>query len=385
MDEAPGAESLTNPAATPLSARALNRATLARQLLLRREPLDVPAGLRAITAIQAQSAPSPYIALWNRLADFDPADLDAAFTGHSVVKATLMRITLHAVHAQDYPLLHRAMQPTLRSARLGDRRFTSEGLTSQMADDVVPHLGEFLAEPRSGEQVAADLDHPRLWWALRHYAPVVHAPTGPPWSFGARPTFLTSPHPSSSADPDVAAQHLVRRYLESFGPARVQDVAQFALIQVRRVRRVVAALGDGLHRFEGPGGVELLDVPGVALPDEDTPAPPRLLPMWDSTLLAYADRSRIIPPDYRAHVIRRNGDTLPTLLVDGQVAGVWRTLDGAVEVTAFHRLTAADWAGIEQEAVALANFVAARDPVVYGRYRNWWAKLPTGQVRTFGG
>lgn len=373
------------PAAAPLTARALNRATLARQLLLGREPLNAADGLRAITAIQAQSAPSPYIALWNRLTDFDPADLDTAFATHTVVKATLMRVTLHAVHAEDYGLLHRAMQPTLRGARLGDARFTGEGLTPQMADDVVPHLGELLTEPRTGEQVTADLAHPRLWWALRHYAPVVHAPTGGPWSFGTKPAFLASPHPSSSADTDVAAQHLVRRYLHAFGPARVQDVAQYALTQVARVRRVVEAMSDELIRLSGPGGVELLDVPGAPLPDEQVPAPPRLLPMWDSTLLAYADRSRIIPEEYRAHVIRRNGDTLPTLLVDGMVAGVWRVEDGAVEVSALRPLPEAAWAGIEQEAVALAEFVAQRDPSVYRRYRNWWTTLPAQQVRTFGG
>ncbi|MGC0272498.1 winged helix DNA-binding domain-containing protein [Pseudactinotalea sp. Z1739] len=367
-----------------LTARALNRATLARQLLLRRAPLDVAEGVRAITAIQSQSAPSPYLALWNRLADFDPADLDTAFTSHRIVKATLMRITLHAVHAEDYPLLHRAMQPTLRGARLGDARFTGEGLTPQMADDVVPHLGALLAEPRTGEQVTADLAHPQLWWALRHYAPIVHAPTGGPWSFGARPAYVASPHPSSSADPDEAAQHLVRRYLQSFGPARVHDVAQYALIQVTRARRVVETMRDELIGRQGPDGVELLDVEGAPLPEEDTPAPPRLLPMWDSVLLAYSDRSRIIPPEYRGHVIRRNGDTLPAVLVDGQVAGVWRAVDGAVEVTTFRPLSEADWAGIEQEAVALADFVADRDPVVYGRYRNWWAKLPAEQVRVFG-
>ena len=372
-------------AMAPLSPRALNRATLARQLLLRREPLDVADGVRAITGIQAQSAPSPYIALWNRLADFDPADLDVAFTSHSIVKATLMRITLHAVHAEDYPLLHRAMQPTLRGARLGDARFTGEGLTPQMADDVVPHLGELLAEPRTGGQVAADLAHPRLWWALRHYAPVVHAPTPGPWSFGTKPAFVASPHPSSSIDPDEAAQHLVRRYLQSFGPARVQDVAQFALTQVARVRRVVAAMGDELTHRQGPDGVDLVDVPGAPLPDERTPAPPRLLPMWDSILLAYADRSRVIPVEYRPHVIRRNGDTLPTLLVDGLVAGVWRMDDGAVEVSAFRPLPDQAWVGIEQEAVALAAFVAHRDPEVYRRYRHWWASLPVEQVRVFGG
>lgn len=368
-----------------LSTRALNRSTLARQLLLRREPLDVVDGVRRVTAIQAQAAASPYIALWNRLTEVDPTHLDAAFASHAVVKATLMRTTLHAVHADDYPLLHRAMQPTLRAAPLNDARFTREGLTSKSADDVVPRLRELLAEPRSNAHMAEVLGHPRLWWALRHYGPVVHAPTGAPWSFGPRPAYVVSPHEPSSAEPDEAAQHLVRRYLEAFGPATVGDVAQFALIPRSRVRRVVEEMGGGLLRREGPDGEVLLDVDGGALPDADVPAPPRLLPMWDSVLLAYADRARVIPPEYRPHVIRRNGDTLPTVLVDGYVAGVWRPADdGGLEVTAFRTLTDEDWAGITEEASALLAFVADRERDVYRRYGRWWSHLPAAEIRVLG-
>ena len=100
-----------------LTARRLNRATLGRQLLLHREPLDVAEAVRRVVALQAQEAPSPYLALWNRLAGFDPADLDAAFARKIVVKATLLRITLHAVHADDYPAFHNAMVPSLRASR----------------------------------------------------------------------------------------------------------------------------------------------------------------------------------------------------------------------------------------------------------------------------
>jgi hypothetical protein len=140
-----------------LTARRLNRATLARQLLLRREPLEVAEAVRRVVALQAQEAASPYLALWNRLAPFDPAGLDAAFAGHEVIKATLMRITLHAVTAADYPLFHRAMVASLRAARLYDRRYTQTGLSAADADALIPHLVEFTAERRTNAECEARL------------------------------------------------------------------------------------------------------------------------------------------------------------------------------------------------------------------------------------
>jgi hypothetical protein len=107
--------------------------------------------------------------------------------------------------------------------------------------------------------------------------------------------------------------------------------------------------------------------------------------MWDSILFAYFDRSRVIPPDYRRLVIRNNGDALPTLLVDGYVAGVWRPVEGGIEATAFHRLPEDAWTGLAAEATALTAFLAGRDPAVYRRYRHWWDKLPSTEVRVLPG
>jgi hypothetical protein len=141
------------------------------------------------------------------------------------------------------------------------------------------------------------------------------------------------------------------------------------------------ALGDKVAEREGPDGTMLFDVPEGLLPAEDAPAPSRLLPMWDSILLAYADRSRVIPPDYRRLVIRQNGDVLPTLLVDGYVAGVWRPADGGIEATAFHKLSDEAWCGLAAEARALVAFLADREPAVYRRYAHWWTTLPSAEVR----
>ena len=138
-----------------LTARRLNRATLARQLLLRREPVKVAEAVRRVVALQAQEAASPYLALWNRLAPFDPAALDAAFAGHEVIKATLMRITLHTVTAADYPAFHCAMAESLRAARLYDRRYTQTGLSAADADALIPHLVEFTAERRTNAECEA--------------------------------------------------------------------------------------------------------------------------------------------------------------------------------------------------------------------------------------
>ncbi|MFB6979503.1 winged helix DNA-binding domain-containing protein [Streptomyces scopuliridis] len=379
-----------------ITAHALNRATLARQLLLGREPLDVVDAVRRVVALQAQQPASPYIALWNRLSGFDPAGLDTALAGLRTVKATLMRLTLHAVHAEDYRTFREAMEPTLRGGRLGDARFTASGLTVDDAAVLVPELLKYADEPRTpaemGGWLEARLGAPMESAAqrmLRQYAPLWHAPTGGPWSFRTRPSYVAADALPVLADPDVAAvslRTLIRRYLEGFGPASVADMAQFALVQRARVRTAVNALAGELDQLEGPGGTVMYDIPGAPRPAEDTPAPPRLMAMWDSTLLAYADRGRVIPPAYRKQVTRVNGDVLPTLLVDGYVAGVWRAVDGGIEATAFHSLPDGVWEALAAEARSLIGFLAARDPRVYGRYDHWWDKgLPGAEIRLLPG
>ncbi|MEV8314754.1 winged helix DNA-binding domain-containing protein [Streptomyces sp. NPDC059900] len=373
-----------------ITERELNRATLSRQLLLQRQPLTAQEGVRRVVALQAQQPASPYLALWNRLTDFAAAELDAAFRERSVVKATLMRITLHAVHAEDYPAFRAAMQPTLYASRLGSR-FAAAGLSPADAEVLVPEVLAFARTARTSAEMQAWVEE-RLgtdkkdgaWWGLKGYAPLHHAPTNAPWSFGHRPSFVAAPNgpvPTGKTVDPQALRTLILRYLAGFGPASLADVAQFAMVQRTPVRAALLALGDAVEQLHGPDGSVLFDLPGAPRPPADTPAPPRLMAMWDSILLAYADRGRVIPPAYRPRVIRRNGDVLPTLLVDGHVAGVWRPVDGRIEATAFHPLAPADWEGLAAEARALTAFLADREAAVYSRYHHWWAKLPEAEVR----
>jgi hypothetical protein len=375
-----------------LTARQLNRATLGRQLLLHRESLDVVEAVRRVVALQAQEAASPYVALWNRVADFDSADLDAAFSDHAVVKASLIRLTLHAVMAEDYPAFHGAMLSSLRASRLNDRRYTTSGLSTSDADALVPHLVTFTARPRTKLEIEdllatrlGDRNHPRAWWALKMFAPLHHSPTGRPWSFSTRASFVAARKTPRRESVDESVQRLVLRYLEGFGPASVADFAQFTMLRRPVTQQALRALADKVEALEGPDGSTLFDVPGGLRPAEETPAPPRLMPMWDSVLLAYADRSRVIPPEYRRLVIQQNGDVLPTLLVDGYVAGVWRPVGGGIEATAFHRLSDDAWSGLEAEAAALVALLADREPLVYRRYAHWWAELPRAEVRLLPG
>jgi hypothetical protein len=376
-----------------LTARRLNRATLARQLLLRREAIDVVEAVRRVAALQAQEPAAPYVALWDRVEGFNPTELDAAFASRAIIKAQLLRITLHAVTATDYPAFHEAMERTLRAARLHDRRFTNEGVSIADADALVPDLLTFTSSPRRNREVEAWLEarfgtpKPRVWWALRQCGPFVHAATGGPWSFGATPAYVGAGGLARPGDVAAATRSLVVRYLEAFGPATMQDIAQFGTILRPPVKAALTSLGDALVRFEGPSGELLYDIPGCPLPADDVPAPPRLLPMWDSTLLAYADRSRIIPPAYRSQVMRKNGDVLPAILVDGHVAGVWRPTGDGIEVTAFHALGDDAWAGLESEARSLRAFLAGREPIIFqGRFAHWWGDLPSDgvEVRTLG-
>lgn len=362
----------------PLTVGQLNRSTLHRQLLLQRESLSVPDAVRRIVAIQAQEPASPYLALWNRVAGFDPDDLDHAFAHQDVVKASLMRITLHAVATDEYTRFHESMLPALRGSRLHDNRFRNTGMTIEEADAMVPHLLEFADTPRTRAEIEAhfterlgDAPDQRLWWALRTYAPLVHVSDGGTWGFGRSPSFRIAPMIPKRVGRDEALEYLFRRYLEGFGPATRHDIGRFTLIAQSTIKPILEQMDD-LVRHDGPGGEELFDVPSGEIPDADTPAPPRLMAMWDSVLLAHADRSRIIDEEHRKVVIRNNGDVLPTVLVNGRVAGVWRPLEGRVEARVFYPVGDDDWQALEKEAALLLGLLDSRDPAVYSRYARWW-------------
>ncbi|MFE0633424.1 winged helix DNA-binding domain-containing protein [Streptomyces sp. NPDC058864] len=365
-----------------LTTRQLALATLDRQLLLERRRIDVAEAVRRLCALQAQSPASPYLALWNRVSDFAPGDLDAAFADRRIVKATLMRITLHAVHAEDHAGYHAAMVRTLRASRLYDRRYSSTGLAPEDADAVLPGLAGFLARPRTGAEVENEVtgrfgEHAhRMWWALRTYAPMHHVPAGGPWSFSQPNTYRAAhavPAPGKE-DADAGVRQLLLSYLRAFGPGTTQDFARFTLLQRAVIAAALQGLGDQVVQVAGPGRAALYDLAGATVPDEDTPVPPRLLPMWDSILFAHTGAGRVVPEEYRPVVVRRNGDTLPCLLVDGQVAGVWRATRGGIELTAFRKLGKAAWDGLAEEAAKLLDLLADRDPAVYARYGHWWDK-----------
>lgn len=370
----------------------LNRATLDRQMLLRRERIDVADAVRRIGFLQAQEPASPYLALWNRISGLEPAAIDTAFADGVLVRSSLLRLTLHAVHADDHAAFHAAMVPSLRGSRLNDRRLTDTGLTAADLDAVLPDLVAFLADAHSTEEIEQFLadrlgrHEPRAWWATRMFAPLHHVPTGGAWSFRSRGSYRAAPSQYDPDRRDEAVRHLVRRAIECFGPLMARDIAQFTILRSAVVADALAALDEELVRYEGPTGGVLFDVADGTIPAGDTPAPPRLLGMWDSTLLAFADRTRVIPEEWRPHVIRRNGDVLPTVLVDGHVAGVWRMTEGSIEVTALRTLDSSVWSALAQEAAELTRFVSGRDPNVYSRYTHWWDKgLPAAQTVVLGG
>ena len=250
----------------------------------------------------------------------------------------------------------------------------------------MPELLDFLETPRSKTEI---LDHlaqnvstePRLWWALKTYAPLIHAPTGPPWSFD-RHTVYERARTMARPPIDDAVRSLVRRYLAGFGPATIADFNQFSLQAMSVARPAFESMRDELVTYTTINGDELFDIPDAPeLPDPDDPAPPRLMAMWDSTLLAYRDRSRIIPDHYRPHVIRRNGDVLPTVLVNGRVAGVWNAGPEGIEIGAFEQFDANTWDALRNESHDLHAALADRDPIVFGRSGTWWPKLPITSTR----
>jgi len=343
-----------------LSRGELNRATLARQLLLERVALDVPTAIHRLGALQSQRPRAPYVALAARLQGFEREDLSRALYDRSVVRATLMRETLHLVTAEDYPHDAVAMAPFFNRLR---EHNLPEGVTMERVVELAGHAVEALAEPLEATalrpilaKLEREMADDRVWRRVRTNAPILHVPGDEPHAFGQRNRFVAAAAwlGVQEAEESDGVRRLVRRTLAAFGPASRADVAAFTGLAVSVVVPALAALEPELERFADENGRELYDLRGAPRPQADTAAPLRLLGEWDNVLLAHADRTRMFDDETRKRVIRKNGDVLPTILLDGVVAGSWwwrRKQDVAtLEATPFVKLTKAVKAELEREA-----------------------------------
>jgi len=313
----------------------LNRATLARQLLLARSRASVAQAVERIGGIQAQDLGAPYRALATRLERFRPADLDRAVERRSVVKATLMRGTLHIVAARDYRPFAAALLPSLQRqyarARLRD-------LPELEIEALASRATAYAREPRTNAAMSEHLGGEDHWFRARFHAPFVFVPplhkrlsvAADEWLDGEWP-----PH-------EEAVAHLARRYLAAFGPATARDAARWARLPVGTIRAALERLrtvdlGDGL-----------LDLSRAPRPG-DAPAPPRLLPLFESILLGYEDRSRFLSEDVYARIML-GGIVLQAVLVDGVVRGAWRLERDTVVLEPFDRLPRTARRELEDEA-----------------------------------
>ena len=351
----------------PLLTRAeLNRATLARQLLLERETLAVPEAVARLAGLQAQVPGPPFVGLWSRLEGFAREALVGALERREVVRATAMRSTIHILTAEDYLALRRTLEPALMRALVA---FNGERARRLDADRVVAAARRLVEErPRARGELIKDLGE--LWsdespeamaYLAQSRLPLVQLPGAGPWGFAQSPPYALAEAVLGRppAEPDVGL--LLRRYLAAFGPASIRDFQAWS--GLTRMKDAAQELGDGeLVVYRDEEGRELLDLPGAPRPPAATAAPVRFLPDYDNLVLSHADRTRVLPDEHRKQVLLGAGRVRATILVDGTVRGAWKLekkrREAVVRVEAFGRLTRAARNELTQEGEALARLLA---------------------------
>ena len=337
----------------------LNRALLARQLLLERSRLPIPRALERIGGIQNQYAPNGYIRLWSCLEGFRRDDLTRALDRRSVIQATLMRETIHLVSRRDYPFLAAGIRV---SGQEWWRR------VNRVAPEVDMHAARraraFLrGSERSRTEIEEFLranEFPRASsWGFAHWLDLVRVPPSGTWEQRRAHTFALADEwvGTLTASEEAGIELLVRRYFGGFGPASKNDLSNWCKVPRAKLEPVLARLT--LRRFRDEQGKVLLDLPRAPLPDPETPAPVRFLPTWDAVLLVHARRTGILPEEYRPRVFStRIPHSVGTFLVDGAVAGTWKYDDGRVRTSELARLDASTRREVREEADRLADFHA---------------------------
>jgi hypothetical protein len=346
--------------APTLTQRDLNRALLARQLLLGRARVSLPRALERMGTLQAQYAPSMYIGLWSRLEGFERAQLDRALDRRSVVQGTLMRVTIHLASARDYWPLAIAIRGGRKDSW---KRAARPGwpTASELASAARRLRAALAAGPLWRKELDEVLDCPSsaMVNGLNVWLDLVRAPPSGTWERRRADRYASAEQWLGAADVDLeqSQELLVRRYLGGFGPATRKDVASFAGLPAKQLAPALDRLK--LRRFRSEQGEELLDLPRASLPDPETEAPVRFLPVWDATLLVHARRTGILPEEYRPRVFNtKTPHSVNTFLVDGVVAGTWRYEKGRVQTEPFKKLDRRTQRELRDEAERLAAFHA---------------------------
>jgi hypothetical protein len=336
-----------------LTLRELNRATLARQLLLERKRLTPRAVIERLVGMQAQWPPAPYVGIWTRATSFRRQSLERELASGTVVKATVMRQTLHLVTPRDYGLVRAAMSETNFPWEMEPATSLAPSVRALAANGSVTTTEALAYLER--EHGLTGLTARRAWRAARARAHLHHHHETALWHGRPEGRFVALDEPEAH-DPTEARVEVIRRYLAAFGPASRRDMNAWSMMHMPEIGRALERM-EPLRRFRDEQGRELYDVPRAPLPGPETPAPVRFLPKWDNVLLAFADRTRVLPEQYRKTVIRQNGDVAQTVLVDGLVAGIWSVDGGRVVVEPFAPLSRSVRREVADEAERLQAFL----------------------------
>jgi hypothetical protein len=348
-----------------LTQKELNRALLARQMLLAREESPALAVIERLVGLQAQLARPPFVGLWSRSAGFVREELRALIESRQVVRATLMRCTLHLMSARDYAAFRPVLQPALT---LGMRAVLRDRVTSFDMEAVLARARRVFAErPRTFTELRAALverfpgaDERAMGYAVRTQLPLIVMPGEQEWGYRADADFaLVEGWLETLAETDARPHALVLRYLAAFGPASAGDVQAWS--GLTGLAAVLNELRPQLQVFRDGRKRELFDLPEAPRPPSDTPAPARFVAEFDNLILSHADRTRVIADEHRRVVITTNGQVLGTILVDGFVAGTWKVArvrkTATLTVSPFAPLPSPAKAELAAEGEKLARFL----------------------------
>ncbi len=336
-----------------LSVRELNRALLARQLLLERGRLSPAKAVERVGPLHAQGVESTYVNLWSRIAGFRRKQLTRALERGMVVRGSLLRNTLHLVTAREHQLYVDALRESRLDWLAGAWKHRYDEPTLRRAEQT---LRKLTAEPRPFAELVDAVGDVWLVRAVSIHAGLLTVPPAGVWGYHGPASYTVSG--GDPTEPEQGMRHLVRHYFAAFGPASVEDLCFWASLRKRDVRPTLDSLD--LRRFRDEKGRPLLDLARAPLPPADTRAPARFLLRWDNLYLGYAsgERDRIVPPALRKRVYTVNTVMPATFLVDGFTAGTWRHERGRVVLEPWRRLTRAERAELAPEAERLAAFLA---------------------------